>query len=214
MHKDFITDEPQIPFRTFQWYGFFIGGIIPIVLLIIFQSIGIKESLIDSNAFGCILIHTIIISIIAIILLHFESRREKLKWNWWGLLFLVQAVFAFFLTHILVVFTGGAKTSVFAFSYIYIPSIVGYAFGKGINLYGAAIVLSISYFFNLFFPIEGKTIFESYIQIFNKIGFTSADGINIGILYLAIFLIQLFVLIVIAGKKDSLGQTDKVNLDS
>jgi hypothetical protein len=189
-----------VPFKIFQFYGYFLGGLIPVTICIIFESIGLNPSIIESNAIGFIMALTLFSYLLGVAVMHFKAEHALLKIFRYSFLF--QAIFSFFFIHILVLYSGGAKNSIFSFSYLYLPSIVGFSFGRGINLYGASIVLAISCYFNLFQISSQQRCLFKVIKFFDQIELNCYKRIvDEAWIYFFIFCIQLFITVIIAIKR-------------
>lgn len=142
-------------FKHFQFWGIGFGGIVPIsVFGICAYAFGIAGLMVVKWAPACIGISTVVLITLSFVLYYHEEQSGETRW--FGLLFKFQALLCFVLVHLVVKFTGGSRGSVFAFTCLYVPSVVGYVYGKkGPNFKGASIAMLLIYVLNLF----GRKIF-------------------------------------------------------
>ena len=198
-----FKDHPEyITFNNFQWLGYFLGGICPVTLFIIFEMAS-SQNIISSENESFFFIAALIGATIGILVYKFHLE-ENLQWLFHSL-FAIQALYSFILIHILVLYTGGPETSVFSLSYLYLIAIVGYTYGPGVKLYGAAIILCSSYVINLFI-FDGQQHFFQWLLHLKTISI-SGSGVSSGLvsrsnrmIYLFVFLIQGIVTTYIASK--------------
>lgn len=189
-------------FREFQKLGFIIGGILPIFVYLFFSIVGLEDELIRPEHTGFFLLLSFVGMALGIGMAHLEHEHSRAKW--FGSLFFFQAVYSAFLIHLLVLCTGGAKSSVFALSYMYLPAVVGATYGSGPNLKGATIFSCMSYLANVFF-----VDFQSRL-IFDKIDFVTVTIENAsfttnGLAYAAVFVIQLVCTAWLSARKGKDG---------
>ena len=189
-------------FLLFQIFGFLIGGLIPVLLTIIAQFYSqihpIDEAVI--HMVGAIAVFTLVLAISALcshsaINLGHPKSRPFLK-----VVFLLQALFSIALIHILVIYTGGPISSVFAYSYLYMPSVIGFTYAGGLELLGASSLLWISFISNLFWLDPQKTFFRPVMELGHN---TVSGSYNASMgfpawLYAVIITIQLIVTSAIA----------------
>lgn len=154
MFKNFfkiVHDPPEFTsFKVFQFLGYFFGGIGPVIIFFLIELFGWEQDVIASEYIGRFVFLTLIGAVIGIIAFYIEHVYHE-KHTLFGVFFFLQAIFSVCFIHLLVAYSGGPKASVFNFSYLYLPAVVGFCFGKGIKLYGAVVLLSISVIINLFF---------------------------------------------------------------
>lgn len=202
MSSSRLTDPPvNVSFTTFQTHGFLIGGILPISIYILTHALGYHDSELDLKAFGGLLILSCLLLVIGVVVLICKINDTKPMFR--TIAFQIQALLSFLLLHYLVAYTGGSKESVFAFSYLYIPAVVGYTYNSGINLLGASICLSYSYIKNLF-GHEHETMFlRPFANFFSSIHIDPSNKVGDGILHLSVYVIQLIMIIYLASKSKS-----------
>lgn len=194
-------------YQIFQGLGYIVGGLVPVAVFISFEMSGLKQGLLSEISINLFVILSFIGLFMSIISLYVELRYSR-ESGWFGIIFTMQALFSFFLIHLLVLYTGGPKSSVFGLSYLYIPAVVGYTFGKGWSLYGAALLLSVSYILNLFFVAAQQTFLNNYTfikyflndeNLLSDINDTAGkDGAWI---YIFVFLLQVMVTTLIASER-------------
>ncbi len=212
MNKSIQQPELNYPFRHFQSLGIILGGIGPIAIFFgIAVLFGLKDFYISKSGIGWIVIFLILVAGLTFFLYHKEVHHGQKQW--FSYIFSAQAICCFILTHLIMYYTGGARGSVFAFTCLYIPSIVGYVYGKkGVSLKGAAIFMAIIYTYNLFFSVDYKHEDPASIYEMNHslVGFSGP--VKTEWIYLAIFILQLSILWLIAAQREDLKFT--VNTES
>jgi hypothetical protein len=200
-----MDESPKFTsFGAFQILGYFLGGMIPVIMYLILELCGLNLNNLPRNCIGLFLILAflgVLIGSTAFLVDKIYPENHKLFHKF----FLAQAIFSIVLIHLLVLYTGGPKSSVFANSYLYLPAIVGYTYGRGKKLYWAVWFLSFSYFLNLFWN-EGQknSIWNSIVvwepSIFKPLdksdSFTAYDSLIYGF----VFAIQILVTTFIATK--------------
>lgn len=189
-------------FRDFQAYAVGLGGLGPIALfLFLALAFGIKDLTISKGGTGILLILFFLVLVSTLFLYHKERHHGNKEW--FSGIYVLQAMLSFALTHFLIYYTGGARNSVFSFTCLYIPSIVGYVYGKkGVNFIGAAALMFLSYTYNLFYPKIYNNLPDSDLFRLDKSVFNWIDKpVSFEWLYLSLFIIQLYVLWQIASQK-------------
>jgi len=199
----------NIPFRDFQALGTILGGIAPIAAFFLVAFLfGIQNLVITKIGLSIIAILVASVLGFTLFLYHKEPRHGKKKW--FTIVYTSQAILCFLLTHFIVHYTGGAKNSVFSFTCLYIPSVVGYVYGKrGISLIGAVIIMSLSYFANLFSCKDYHLVAENELIRLDKTNIGIGTPVSIEWIYLAIFLLQLYILWEIAVQKEEFKKADQ-----
>jgi uncharacterized membrane protein len=183
-----------ISFKTFQLLGYFVGGMIPIAIFLGIEKTGTDLNFVDPKALGFIFYGTLLAFILGLTVLFFEPEEHgKTRFN---AVYSTQAFVSCSMIHFLVLYTGGPSNSVFSFSYLYLPSVVGYTYGrKDKNFLIAALVLAGSFFANLFFLEQQQHFFNPLVYYCGRLG----DGERSPNIYcdkvfsLIMFIIQLFV---------------------
>lgn len=194
-------------FRHFQLLGIIVGGIAPVGIFFLFAFVfGIENFHIWKSGLIAIVLLWFIVLTATLALLFSEPKHGNKKW--FDVLFLSQAILCFILTCILVFNTGGAINSVFSFTCLYIPSIVGYVFGKDDwNLKGASLAMIASYFINLMFysdlPESQLTDFiqKGSIIVLNQCNIGFWGPFSIKVMHGGIFLLQILILYKTAVKR-------------
>ncbi len=211
-----LHDPPEFTsFKVFQFLGYFIGGIGPVIIFLMFEMLGMDQNIIDGKYISSFMFFALLGAIIGFIAFYIEHSYSE-KHILFKIFFLTQAIFSILLIHFLVLYSGGPKSSVFALSYLYIPAVVGFTYGKGINLTGAVIALCISYILCLFWLTEQQDMFKSvvvsgkeFVRISPKpIGFLWNNSDKW--IYFIVFLIQIMVTKAIASKRK---EKNKINLN-
>ena len=190
-------------FRHFQKLGILFGGVAPIaVFFLVAYFIGIKGLAISISGFGIILFLTVLVLTVTITLLLSEKSRDK---KWFKGTELFQALLCFSLTACIIHHTGGSRNSVFAFSCLYIPSVVGYVYGKkDKSLIGAAIAMSLIYLFNLKWATDCSKMVETDLYKLETSRIGIVGPINIEIIYGLLFILQLYIVWVVASQREDL----------
>lgn len=193
-------------FRYFQVLAIIFGGLGPIFFYFFIGFLcGIENFWISKHGFGIIAILFIITCCLTGFLIFKEALCGEEKW--FGYAYSIQAVFCFLLVTATVYFTGGAKASIFSFTFLYIPSVVGYVYGKhGLNMKGAVFSMFVSYAYNLFWPLKERKDFapneifvlETSVTKFNL------PQVQIEYIYIGIFLLQLCIVFSIAERRSDL----------
>lgn len=193
----------DISFTNFQWLGYFLGGMCPVILFI-FMETAFNQNIISDDKEKLFLVLLLIGVPIGFAVYHFRSQANfKQLYHW---LFAIQALFSFILIHILVLYTGGPVSSVFSISYLYLIAIVGYSCRPKKELYGAAILIGISFLTTLFFLKEQQlainfliphiTVPSAKISLEVSASLTNSNKF----IYLFVFVIQGIVTTYIASK--------------
>jgi hypothetical protein len=199
-------NQPEL-FQEFQFLGIFLGGIVPILIFWGFAvATGIQGLKVDRSGTGKILVLTFVLVVLFGVLYKCLAKHGNKPWFGW--LFSLQAIICFLLIHFLILFTGGSKYSVFAFTCLYVPSVVGYVYGKaGWNLRGAVVIMLLIYSYNLFWgaelsspPPPPETMFDFTKSLF---GWTETP-LRMDWIHFLLFLLQVVVLWVIAAQKEGL----------
>ena len=183
-------DLPEFtPFKTFQVAGYLIGGIGPLFFHCLTSMAGVERSLFSESHFSFFLVCALIGLALGIVVL--LVNKEHHDGTAFKVLFFIEAMFSFFLIHVLVLATGGSKVSVFSLSYMYLPAVVGYTYGAGGNLLGATIFSLGSYFANLY-SIEAQM---KFMNDFMSLGtqFTTIETARGDYIYFVVFFMQLIV---------------------
>lgn len=196
-------------FTYFQMLGIFGGGVSPILffLLVCFY-FGIKDCQISINGLGIIIILTISVATMAFVLAFKDVEKRQKKW--FKRMESIQAICCFLLTWCIIYYTGGSQNSVFSFTCLYIPSVVGYVYGKkNIGLIVACFAMAAIYISNLvifykkpFSNVESKLmdLSISRFEIFNSV----IGPIDIRLIYAFLLIFQLFIVYKIATQKEDL----------
>ena len=199
--------QPRISyesFKIFQLLGYFLGGLLPVGIFLVLE-LTLDQNILSKSCEIAFIILGILGFVIGNLAFLLFDRKEHEDNKWFGIFFLIQAIFSFILIHLLVLYTGGPKSSVFAVSYLYLIAVVGYCFGPKKELYGAAALLSLSYFINLFFQDPQQYLFDLILVSKKTLKDTATtsfnDTIDGKIIYLAVFIIQLFATYHIAKKQ-------------
>lgn len=199
MNSTPANDPPEnVSFVIFQVHGFLVGGLGPVFIFIVLNALGYQDSSLNLNAFGAIVILFGTCLVLAFIVLAGKLANKKSKWL--DFAYLLQAILSFVLLHYLVVNTGGSKSSVFAFSYLYVPAVVAYTYNSGRNLYGASAILGYSYIKNLFGHEHEGRFLRPITDLFENISCRQGDGYSDNVLHLVVFAIQLFMVMYLAFK--------------
>ena len=200
-----LHDPPEFTsFKVFQFLGYFIGGLAPVFLFLGIEVSGYDQNLIHHNCVGRFFLVAILGVIIGFVAFFIEHKFSEDNF-WFKFFFTIQALYSIFLIHTIVIYTGGPKSSVFSASYLYLIAIVGYTFGHGFKLYGAALFLFISYFINLGYAEQQKVFFNDLFFSAESV-FKDSNGIVYGgkhdiYIYGIIFILQIFVTVSIASKR-------------
>jgi hypothetical protein len=115
--------------------------------------------------------------------------------------------------------TGGAVNSVFAFTCLYIPSVVGYVYGKDDwSLKGASVAMAISYILNLISYSNYRGMSSENLRILVENGSVipltkcNLNGghawLSMEFMYGAFFILQLSILYKIASQKEELKKKE------
>ena len=191
-------------FIDFQKYGYFIGGLVPILITSLL-SLLTSHKVFDSKYLGFFLISSSIGTSYGflVFLFYSENRPSNIFINF----FLIQAFLSGFLIHLWVAFSGGAIESIFSLSYLYLPAVVGYTFGKSKELYIASFFLGVSFFLNTFYCKNQMETFDFIAtiggeRINHEVEYIS-NNIQVQFSFFVIFLAQLIVTIIMAKKRDS-----------
>jgi hypothetical protein len=194
-------------FKHFQFWGIFFGGILPVLM---FGACGYTTGIVGVSvvkwAPASIAVPTVLIVILSFVLSFCEEDHGETKW--FSGLFKIQAFLCFFLVHLVVRCTGGSRGSVFAFTCLYVPSVVGYVYGKkGPNFIGASFVMLTIYVINLFKPQDLSSTPPDHIinLATSSLGLPS---IRVEYFYLGVFLLQLIALAFMAAQKPQLKDAD------
>jgi hypothetical protein len=148
-------------------------------------------------------IPTLLIIPLSFILPYYEEEHSEKKW--FSALFLLQALLCFLLVHLVVRCTGGSRSSLFAFTCLYVPSVVGYVYGKkGVNFKGAFVCMFLIYFVNLFWPQDLSKLPPGDIINLATSNAGLTAPIPVEVFYLGVFLLQLIALAVMAAQKPQL----------
>lgn len=204
-----LLRKPINRFSALQILGFFIGGIIPLAAILIWDTQS-PVPFIEPQAFHTVFILSIATFILGSLVGHFgDDHADGIAITF---LFYIQAVLSIIVIHFVVLYSGGPIVSVLALSYLYLPAVVGYTYGAGVHLYGAAGCLLLSYTLNLLFASDQKAVFQEYLLSGSKFSqpdktgtlYTYLDGIGTGwepvsALYGFVFVLQLIVTTKIAA---------------
>ena len=104
MIKD--KSHKHTPFQIFQYIGYFLGGLLPVGVFIIFELSGLEQNILRGINESPFIILTLVGFLIAFLTFFIENHYTK-KSKLFGSLFLVQALFSFFLIHLLVLYSNG-----------------------------------------------------------------------------------------------------------
>lgn len=182
-------------FKDFQFFGYYLGGLAPVALFLMCKLFGCAPDILDDKYVYFFIALTLIGYIIGTLASKYETT-----------LLLWEAIFSVIFIHLLVIYTNGPRSSVFAESYLYFVAIVGFVWGRGKNLYYASIVLAISYFSNLFFWQTQKDFLTNYIPTNKEISSRSEySSVIENLFYLMVFCTQLLVTVTIvrASQRDA-----------
>ena len=216
--NDNTSTKLNYPFRHFQLLGIIFGGIAPIfVFFLIAFVFGLSNFYIGKLGFIIIvLLWSLVLGITLALYVHEPEHGEK---KWFNGLHLTQAILCFLLTLSIVYCTGGAINSVFAFTCLYIPSVVGYVYGKDDwSLKGASIAMAVSYIFNLIsysnygkLPSEKLTtlVENGSVVALNKCNINGGEAwFSLEFMYGAFFILQISILYKIASQKEDLKKKE------
>lgn len=143
----------------FQIFGFLIGGMLPVLLVSVFEIFGARTQLIEDQATLSVLFIAIVGSLFGCFTPYLDKTLDDGSWPS-IIVFSGQAALSIVFLHALVLYSGGPHASVFAGTYLYLPAVVGYTFGKGRNLYFCAFAMAISYLTLMFFPLLSRDVFD------------------------------------------------------
>ncbi len=186
-------EADHVSFKRFQWLGFFVGGLFPVVVLLVCTFCGATKILKD-EFLGMFVIATFVGIVVGVFAYQFADERTKK-----GPVVLIEAIFSVLYIHFLVLYTEGPKTSIFAESYLYFLAIVGYAYGGGKPMWVAAIALCCSYVLNLWFYQAQHDIFDDLFSSKNIVVKESRNTIVEDFFYFGVFFLQLCVTLKIAA---------------
>lgn len=193
-------------FHAFQYLGFFIGGVVPLSALLVWDNQTVAP-IIDAQAVPTIIVLVLVLFCIGVfILVHGDDHSDSLII---ATLFYAQAAVSILTLHFVVLYTGGPIVSVMALSYLYLPAVVGYTYGSGVQLIGASGALSISYVTNLFWPSQQRELLSPILISGGKWTRDDAGGSiyrylensSSGIDALSVLFVFVFVLQILATTK-------------
>ena len=198
------TTISEDTFKSFQFYGYLLGGMVPVAVFLSFE-VTAFQNLMDQHYLVSFIVWVLVATIISLFLYNFESTKYK---KLYGYTATAQAICSFLLIHMLVLYTGGPKSSVFALSYLYLIAVVGYTYGFQLELYGAAFLLFISFVLNLFF-LDSQQAFFNFIMKTNILlnrttpqGGIITSSYNNELIYFLVFLTHGLVTVFTAPKRN------------
>lgn len=200
-------------FREFQKLGFFLGGICPLLIFIFLEFSGLNPGLLEKNCISAFTVLTVVGIGVGWVTSHYGTNETPKKT--FNRIFSFEAFFSIVLIHLVVLYTGGSSSSLFAASYLYLPTVVGYVYGPGKKLYNAVIALSISFALNLF-CISFQQVFLDHLMLLRPSFIIYTPSIVRGLCYkiflFILFGIQMFVVTYIASKDPRNLDANKNNL--
>ena len=110
--------------------GFAVGGCIPIGLALFYSEV--EGYTINPEAEKVFIVSSflyLIVGIICFLFIHSSDGVTEKSRRWISVVMYIQAAISLVIVHVLVSVLGGVKESVFSFSYLYIPAVVGFIYG-------------------------------------------------------------------------------------
>lgn len=195
------------PFEKFQLLGYGVGGLLPVFFVYFLDGSTLKENPffqdeVKSRILG-LWLGGLGLGVLTYLAYHFKPNSKL-----FGVLFSLQAIYSILFIHLLVLYTGGSKTSVFSGTYIYLVAVVGYTYKRGVNLYGAAIFVTISYLANIFYASYLTDLFNPFM------GVTGEPSVNVATastkaspqwapewIYFLVYVIQIITTVIFVPKQ-------------